>query len=166
MFKNPPDSAKDIRLVSTQISLETWQSTSNMEYLDGSKLYTGSVTSDKINAGAVDTVNINSYAVTSDKIATSAVIAEKIDSYAVTKDKIATGALAAYQITQYGKYASLPDTATTITHNLGYVPSLVMVWPGYDSGVFGYVAFKDVTATTFTAQASVSGVDLHYAIFA
>ena len=156
---------RKVRLLSTTVSLQTWQHSSDPSTIDGSKIYTGSITSDKIGAGEVKNINIASGAVTHDKIGAGEVKTVNIADYAVTETKIATGALAAYQLVKYGKYSSLPDTDTEIAHNLGYVPSLVLVFPGYDSGVFGYVAVKDITASSFYAKASVSGVDLWYAIF-
>jgi len=74
--------------------------------------------------------------------------------------------MAASDFPKWAKVTSLPDTDTTITHNLGKVPTLILAEPAYDSGVFGSVAVKHTsyTATTFVAKASASGVDMLYLV--
>lgn len=88
----------------------------------------------------------------------------EVEKRLIKAGDLATGAIRAENFPKWAKVTSLPDTDTTITHNVGTVPKFVLAVPAYDSGVFGSVATKSYTASTFVAKASVSGVDMYYAV--
>lgn len=78
---------------SSYATIADWCYSNNLTYIDGSKLYTGTVSAVKIAVGAVTEEKLASSAVTSGKIASSAVTSAKIADGAITSGKIGSGAV-------------------------------------------------------------------------
>ena len=87
-----------VRALSNATYTSLWCSSSDQTYIDGGKIYTNTVTSDQIAAGAIVVGKIADGAVSTDKIAGSAITTVKIADGAVTAGKIVTNAVTADKI--------------------------------------------------------------------
>jgi len=67
----------------------------------------------------------------------------------------------AKRLTYMGSVTALPDTDTTVAHELGTVPEFVYLTP-LTTGVVGYGILTAKTATSIVVRGSASGVDLEY----
>jgi len=63
----------------TKTNMEAWKHTSDVTYIDGGKIYTGTITANQIDANAITAAKIATDAVESAKIKAGAVTATKID---------------------------------------------------------------------------------------
>lgn len=112
---------EDVEAKISEQGIGNWCYNNNLTYINGGKIYTGTVTanaiaanaitSGKIAANAVTATTIVTGAVTADKIAVNAVTAEKIASKSITTDKIVAEAITSDQI------AAKTITATNIAAN-------------------------------------------------
>ena len=80
-------------------NMEAWAKTGDITYIDGGKIYTGSIVANSIAANAIETEKIKAGAVTADKIAANAIESDKIKAGAVTADKISVTSLSAIKAT-------------------------------------------------------------------
>lgn len=77
------------------VGSSTWCYNNDLTYIDGGKIYTGTVTANQIAANAITAEKINSNAITADKIDTNAITSDKIVADAVTADKLNVSSLSA-----------------------------------------------------------------------
>ena len=123
-----------------------------------SKIYNGTVKSDNIDPSTVVESDMADGAVTTAKIADGAVTAAKITFGAVTNTKIASGAVT---VAKMGVFKSSEQTGTgseqSISHGLGFVPALVIVYPTDTSvATAGVYVVAEGTHTTSVVKVTVT----------
>lgn len=80
------------------MAIEDWCYNNDITYINGGKIYTGTVTADKLAANSVTAGKILAGAITADKLAANSVTAAKIDAGAITADKLAANSVTADKI--------------------------------------------------------------------
>ena len=85
----------DIRQDLSAASIANWCWQNNLTYIDGGKIYTGTVTASQIAARSITADRIVSGAITANEIASNAITTVKLAADAVTADKINVTALSA-----------------------------------------------------------------------
>ena len=85
------DSAKSVA-DSAVSTIGKWCYNNNITYINGGKIYTGTVDTDQLKANAV----------TAEKISTGAITADKIATHSITADKLAVGSITANELSVIG----------------------------------------------------------------
>lgn len=135
------------------VGSSTWCYNNDLTYIDGGKIYTGTVTANQIAANAITSDKIAANAITSGKIAANAITAEKITSGAITADKIATNAITSGKIAADAVTADKLNVSSlsAISANLGTITAGSI---NIGSGKFTVSSSGVLTAT----GATISGV--------
>lgn len=84
------------------MAIEDWCYNNDITYINGGKIYTGTVTADKLAANSVTADKILAGAITADKLAANSVTADKILAGAITADKLAAGSITANELSVIG----------------------------------------------------------------
>lgn len=79
-----------------------WCYNNDITYINGGKIYTGTVTADKLAANSVTADKILAGAITADKLAANSVTADKIVTHSITADKLAVGSITANELSVIG----------------------------------------------------------------
>lgn len=149
---NPDDVYAEI----AEQGIGNWCYNNDLTYINGGKIYTGTITTEKLAASSVTAVKIASGAIIADKIAASAVNAAKIATGAVETDKIAAGAVTTTQIASRtitadrivaGAITANEIAASTIT--AAEIKSRTIT---ADRIVAGAITAKEIAAATITAD--------------
>ena len=74
------------------MAIEDWCYNNDITYINGGKIYTGTVDTDQLKANAV----------TAEKISTGAITADKIATHSITADKLAVGSITANELSVIG----------------------------------------------------------------
>ena len=85
-----PNNAKELQRT---IGMGRWCYNNDITYINGGKIYTGTVTADKLAANSVTADKILAGAITADKLAANSVTADKILAEAITADKLAANSV-------------------------------------------------------------------------
>ena len=84
------------------VGMGRWCYNNDITYINGGKIYTGTVTADKLAANSVTADKILAGAITADKLAANSVTADKILAGAITADKLAAGSITANELSVIG----------------------------------------------------------------
>ena len=132
-------------------SIANWCYNNNLTYINGAKIYTGTITADKIQSNSLTANQIAANAITASELNAGAVTTDKLAANAVTAGKIAAGTITATQIAANtitgNKIAAGTISATNIASNA--ITS--------DKIVAGTITGSDIAAKTITANNMVAG---------
>ena len=158
--KSTAESAKTTADANAEVIL-SWCKDNNTLYIDGAKLYAGTVVSDAIAAGAIVADKIASGAVTAVKISSGAITTDKLAANAVTAAKIASGTITATQIAAStitgSKIASGTVTADNIASNAITADKIVSSAITAAKIASGAVSTDKLAANAVTAAKIASG---------
>ena len=87
-----PKLEKGNRATDWTMAIEDWCYNNDITYINGGKIYTGTVDTDQLKANAV----------TAEKISTGAITADKIATHSITADKLAVGSITANELSVIG----------------------------------------------------------------
>lgn len=116
-----------------------WCYNNDITYINGGKIYTGTVTADQLAANSVTAGKILAGAITADKIASKTITADNIKSYTITADQIAANTITAAEIKSGSITASKLNVSllSAISANLGTVTAGTIKSTNYVAGTSG-----------------------------
>lgn len=100
-------------------NIANWCYNNDRTYINGGKLYTGTVTANQIAANTITGSKIAGTTITASNLATGAVTTDKLDANAVTAAKIAAGTITASQISSKTITGDKIAVGTIAAENLG-----------------------------------------------
>jgi len=116
-----------------------WCVNNNTTYIDGAKIYTGSIIANQLATNSITTEKLAASCITADKIAANTITANNISSNAITTDKINASAITAAKIATNAVTAEKINVTSlsAISANIGTVTAGLIKSTNYVSGSTG-----------------------------